>query len=208
MRSKALVAGAVAATALVGAAGTALATTSGNGGTPTSGATTSCDADAHWPAYVQGMPDGFDPGDDGVYLWHNPSGGWGLRVSHPVLPGKANRVVFSGAITSRGTIGSVVKVRDEKDDVVKVGPDGHTLYFRFVNYGGVDGVDFTTTCTPGLRAGFKADGTVIATRFVHLGDHKVSPGSDPFIVRRSDRDVTTTAPATAAQNPPASTPAA
>ena len=156
--------------------------------------TAACNADAHWPAYVQGRPDGFDPRDDGVYLWHNPTGGWGLRVSHPLLPGKADRVVFSGTITSAGQIGHVVRVKDEKDDVVRVGPQDHTLYFRFVNFGGVDGVDFTTTCTPGLRVDLKTDASSMQTKFVHLGDKKVNPGSDPFRIRRVDTD-TTTSPA-------------
>lgn len=153
----------------------------------------SCDSDAHWPAYVQGEPDGFDAGDDGAYIWHNPSGGWGLRVSHPELPGKANRVVFTGRITSRGTIGNVVKVRDEKGDVVKVGPNGHTLRFRFVDYGGVDGVDFTTTCTPGLRVALKADRTSMQTEFIHLGDKDTHPGTNPFRIRRRDGDTGTSA---------------
>jgi hypothetical protein len=160
---------------------------------PGKAASPTCDADAHWPAYVQGKPDGFDSGDDGVYLWHNAGGGWSIRVTHPELPGKANRVVFTGVIGSRGTIGHVVRIRDEKDDVVKVGPRGHALIFRFVDYGGVDGVDFTTTCTPGLRMGFRADHTVIAPEFVHLGDKKAHPASDPFVIRRRDAD-TSTAP--------------
>ena len=153
----------------------------------------SCNTDAHWPAYVQGKPDGFDAGDNGAYLWHNPTGGWGLRFSHPDLPGKANRVVFTGAIISKGKIGNLVKVRDEKGDVVKVGPKGHTLRFRFVDYGGVDGVDFTTTCTPGLQVNLKADKTTVQTEFVHLGDKNTHPGSDPFRIRRRDGDTGTVA---------------
>ena len=159
---------------------------------PTTAAT--CNTDAHWPGYVQGKPDGFDAHDDGAYMWHNPSGGWALRVSHPVLPGKANRVVFTGAISSAGQIGHVVRVRDEKDDVVKVTDNGHTLLFRFVNYGGVDGVDFTTTCTPGLRVDLRADGSSMPTRFIHLGDKKVNPSSDPFGIRRRDTDTGTVTP--------------
>ena len=167
----------------------------------------SCNTDAHWPAYVQGKPDGFDAGDDGAYLWHNPTGGWGLRVSHPQLPGKANRVVFTGTITSKGKIGNLVKVRDEKGDVVKVGPKGHTLRFRFVDYGGVDGVDFTTTCTPGLQVNLKADKATMQTGFIHLGDKDTHPGSDPFRIQRRDGDTGTTAvtPKSGSRTPPRAT---
>lgn len=201
---KAVAGSAVVAATILAGAPTAPAATSG----PTASAATSptaattggsspqptaCDTDAHWPAYVQGKPDAFDAHDDGDYMWHNRSGGWGLRVSHPVLPGKANRVVFAGAVTSAGQIGHVVRVRDEKDDVVKVTDHGHTLMFRFVNYGGVDGVDFTTTCTPGLRVGFKVDGSSMPPSYVHLGDKKVHPGSDPFLIRRRDADTGTSA---------------
>ena len=198
-----------AATIVAGATGASAATTqtSTTGPSTSAGArpttTAACDADAHWPGYVQGKPDGFDARDDGAYMWHNPKGGWGLRVSHPVLPGKANRVVFSGSITTAGQIGHVVRVRDEKNDIVKVTNSGHTLEFRFVNYGGVDGVDFTTTCTPGLRVGMRADNQVMPTRFVHLGDKDAHPGSNPFLIRRRDNDTGTTAPSSGANGIPA-----
>jgi hypothetical protein len=200
---KAMAGSAVVAAAVLAGAPSALAATTGATtatGSPSSSApkAAACDADAHWPGYVQGRPDGFDAHDDGVYMWHNPKGGWAIRVSHPVLPGKANRVVFTGTVTTAGQIGHVTRVRDEKDDVVKVTNNGHTLAFRFVNYGWVDGVDFTTTCTPGLRVGLKADGSSMPTKFIHLGDKKVNPGSDPFLIRRKDADTGTTAPSRSA----------
>lgn len=183
----------IGATAAHSGTSTPAVLTASTGAQTPSGASPSanCDADTHWPAYVQGQPDAFDAGDDGVYLWHNPSGGWSLRVSHPLLPGHANRVVFTGTIVSRGQIGNVVKVKDEKGDVVKVGPKDHSLRFRFVDYGGVDGVNFTTTCTPGLRVNLKADRSTIQTQYIHLGDQKVHPGSNPFRIRRRDADTGT-----------------
>ena len=199
MRSKGLAAAATTAVVVLASAGSAFAagtSPTAPPSTPPSAPATAkpaCDTDTHWPAYVQGHTDAFDAHDDGVYLWHNPEGGWGLRVSHPVLPGGANRVVFSGTITSKGTIGTLKRVKDEKDDKIKVGHHGHTLAFRFVNYGGVDGLDFTTTCTPGLRAALRADSQPMQTRFIHLGDHKVNPGSNPFVVHRRDADTTTSA---------------
>jgi hypothetical protein len=164
---------------------------SGQSSGNTGSGTADCNADSHWPAFVQGQPDSFDARDDGVYLWHNPNGGWGLRVSHPLLPGGANRVVFTGIIKSRGQIGNVTPVKNEKDDIVKVGPKGHALRFRFVDYGGVDGVDFTTTCTPGLQVSLRVDRTTVQPQYVHLGDKKVAPGSDPFRIRRRESDTAT-----------------
>lgn len=199
MRTRSATGLAVAALTAAGSAAALWAAPAG-AQTPTSGQraaakhaakSATCNTDTNWPAYAQGAPDAFDAGDDGAYLWHNPSGGWGLRVSHPLLPGKANRVVFTGTITSKGTISGVKKVRDEKGDVAKVGPGGHTLRFRFVDYGGVDGVDFVTTCTPGLRVSLDADRSPMGPQFVHLGDKKVNPGTDPFRIRRRDTDTAT-----------------
>ena len=211
---KAMTGSAVVAAAVLAGAPSALAATTGPAAGPAAGSAagpapkaSACDTDAHWPGYVQGRPDGFDAHDDGVYMWHNPKGGWAIRASHPVLPGKANRVVFTGTVTSAGRIGHVVRVRDEKNDVVKVTNDGHTLAFRFVNYGWVDGVDFTTTCTPGLRVGLKADGSSMPTKFIHLGDKLANPGSDPFVIRRRDADPTTVAPPANGGTPTGSGPA-
>ena len=193
MRTKALVASAVSAIVVLGGAAVAASSPAlASTASPTTTASSSvappaaCEADAHWPADIQGRPDGFDGRDDGVYLWHNPEGGWGIRVSHPVLPGRANRVVFSGRIVSQGLIGHVERVRDEKDDRVVVSGDGHSLWFRFVNYSGVDGVDFTTTCTHSLGVNLKVDGSPMPTQFIHLGDRKVSPDANPFRIRRLD----------------------
>jgi len=185
---KTLVATSVVAAVLVGGAGAASAVGGKSAGPANP---TNCVSDSHWPAYVQGRPDGFDAHDNGVYLWHQPGGGWSLRVSHPVLPGGANNVVFTGRIVSQGTFGHLKRVRDEKNDEVKISDNGHVLSFRLVNYSWVDGFDFTTSCTPALRVGLQADGATIQPRFIHLGGLKVNPGSDPFRIRRRDNDPST-----------------
>lgn len=192
MRTEVLTATALVAAMVVGAGGAASAAA------PAAGTTSpaSCGADSHWPAYVQGRPDGFDAHDNGVYLWHEAEGGWALRVSHPLLPGGANDVTFTGRIASQGVIGHVQRVRDERGDRVAVSPNGHVLTFRFDNHGWVDGVDFTTTCTPALVVGLQADGARIEPRFIHLGDRKAHPGVDPFRIRRLDRDVPSASSAT------------
>ena len=157
-------------------------------------ATGTCDSDSEWPGYVQGAPANFRAGSDGIFLWHDPTGGWGLRASHPRLPGRSDHVVFSGVISTAGMFGHVKGVDLEKNDTVKVSADGHVLSFSFNNWGGVDGVDFTTTCTPGLKVGLKADGHSFQTRFIHLGAKGSHPGSDPFLIRRVSSDTATSNP--------------
>ncbi len=193
MGYKVLAAASVAAATLLGAAGAASAV--GAPAPSTDAPAASCGADSQWPGYVQGRPDGFDAHDNGVYLWHKPEGGWALRVSHPLLPGGANDVAFSGRIATKGTIGNVQRVRDEKGDDVKVSPNGHELTFRLNNHGWVDGVDFTTTCAPALVVGLEADGQRVQTRYIHLGDHKANPGTNPFRIRRVDSGPATSGPA-------------
>jgi len=202
MRIKALAASALAATTIIGFGSAAFADTpaspanssgaSGNG---------TCNTDSEWPAYVQGQPANFKAGSDGVYMWHYPKGGWGLRVSHPLLPGKANHVTFSGTISTAGTFGNVKRVDLEKNDTVTVGSQGHTLTFDFNNYGGVDGVDFTTSCTPGLKVEFKADGGRVQTRFIHLGANDTHPGANPFLIRRMSSDTGTASTSNPSQPP-------
>jgi len=192
MGIKTIAASAVVAAVVVGGAGAASAVAAQGSA---SKAPTSCESDSHWPAYVQGRPDGFDAQDNGVYLWHRPGGGWALRVSHPLLPGGANKVVFTGRIVTQGRIGNLKRVRDERNDEVKVSDNGRALSFRLVNYGWVDGFDFTTSCTPALGVGLQADGATVQPRFVHLGDNKVNPKSDPFRIHRRDNDTSTSSAA-------------
>ncbi|HET6795182.1 MAG TPA: hypothetical protein VFH45_12095 [Acidimicrobiales bacterium] len=157
--------------------------------------------DGGWPAYVNGALDHFDAGDGGFFLWHDPRGGWGLRVSHP----GRSRVVMSGTISTPGTITGFKRVDLEKGDRVTVGPDGHTLAFRFANYGRVDGVDFTTSCAPGLRVDVAVNGHRAPASAVHLGDRKVHPRQVPFDIVRTDRDAATPTPQASSPAPTAAT---
>jgi len=214
VRIKILAASTVATATLLGLSSTAYAD-SGTAPTPSSTAAPeptappagtaggSCDPDREWPDYAQGAPPNFKAGSDGVFLWHNPTGGWSLRASHPRLPGQSNHVVFSGAISSAGGFGHIKGVHLEKNDSVKLSGDGHVLAFTFNNWGGVDGVDFSTSCTPGLKVGLKADGHSFSPRYIHLGAKDAHPGSDPFLIRRVSSDSATSAP-TAAASPPVS----
>ncbi len=142
-----------------------------------------CDAGA-WHTdgvSVQGRPDNIQP--TATYIWHDAAG-WHLRTS-----GADDKPhVFSGRVTVRGgTFTAVQKVRDESDDRLYVA--GDTIYYRFVTYRAVDGFDFQVSgCSPAeqerLAFGARYDGAADANRVI-VGDQGRHPGSDPFLVLRS-----------------------
>jgi hypothetical protein len=116
--------------------------------------------------------------DPGVTLWHDAKG-WHLRVTHNAIHDR----VFSGVVHTSGTLTDVHAVRLEKNDYVKVGTGGHSLAFRFNNYGGVDGFDFTTKSAPYLAFGFTTDGHVLAPAHISIGAAGRHPAHDPFVLR-------------------------
>jgi hypothetical protein len=136
--------------------------------------------DDAWPAWVQGRPDGFDAGDiGGVYLWHD-NDGWHLRVTHAT----DDKAVISGVIHTPGRLVDVHGVALEKADQLTLGPDEHTMAFRFTNYGHIDGIDFRTACAPVLRFAFDRSGHLLPADRVFVGDDKNHPGN-PFRVFRT-----------------------
>jgi hypothetical protein len=158
----------------LGATGAGAATTTSEAPTPST-CLPAGHADA-WPAWTNGRP----ARDPGVRLWHDTDG-WHLRVTHKAIHDR----VFSGVIQTRGTLVGVHSVRLEKNDYVKVGSDGHTLRFRFNNYGGTDGIDFGTHCAPFLRFGFTTDGHVLAPAHISIGAAGRHPAHNPFVIRRT-----------------------
>jgi hypothetical protein len=152
-----------------------------------------------WPSAAEGRPAAFLAGSDGAYLWHDPDGGWALRVTHS---GPHDRVIFSGSLTTTGKFINVQRAGDEGNDIVEVGPAKHTIFFRFVNYGWVDGLDFGTRCAPAFTVKIYVEGQLASTGAVHLGQAAVNPTSNPFRIERvhgpsgDDRQVlpTTTVP--------------
>jgi hypothetical protein len=163
----------------VASAATTGATSSGGKATPSC---TGSGPDDGWPAVVQGRPDSFDAGDrGGVYLWHDASG-WHLRVTHAT----DDKAAFTGIIRSKSTVSNVQPVQLEQNDKVKVKVDKaeHVIAFRFLNYGHIDGVDWTAPCARALRFSFKRGGQKL-TSTVFLGDKKVHPKHDPFAVKRA-----------------------
>lgn len=116
----------------------------------------------------------------GVYLWHG-SHGYSLRVTHP---GK-DKLVVSGAITASRDITRLHRVTLEKNDRLALGAHRHTLDFRFANYGGIDGFDFTADCSKTVRVQLQIAGTPAAPAAVFLGKDRTSPTSVPFTIERA-----------------------
>jgi hypothetical protein len=151
-----------------------------------------------WPAVVQGRPATFHAGDHGAYLWHDPDGGWALRVTHA---GPHDRVVFSGTLTTGGQFVHVRRVKDEGNDIVAVSPNKHMILFRFVNYGYVDGLDFATHCSEAFTSSISMSGHLASTAAIHLGRTAAHPTSNPFKIERvhgpgTPTTTTTTVPPT------------
>jgi hypothetical protein len=138
-----------------------------------------------WPAVVQGRPLAFQAGD-GVYLWNDPDGGWALRATHI---GPSDGAVISGTLTTGGKFVDVRRVQYEGDDIVAVGANKHTILFRFVNYGWLDGLDFATRCSAAISASIYIGGTLASTSAVHLGGSASSPATNPFRVERTRQSV-------------------
>jgi hypothetical protein len=137
--------------------------------------------DDAWPAWTQGRPDGFTAGDTGgVYMWHD-NDGWHIRVTHAT----DDKSTFSGFIVTTGHLVDVQAIALEKNDSLNVGAGGHSVTFRFENYGHIDGLDFHTRCAPSITFGFaRADHRLPADR-VFVGDHKTNPARDPFRITRT-----------------------
>lgn len=148
--------------------------------TPTDAATSS-DAQScpSLPSYVEGRPAHLHPlATTGDYLWHDGTG-WHLRVTHPTR----QRMVFRGVITASAPI-SFRAVRDEKRDKVTLSADKRTLVFRFVNYGGIDGVDFTDSCSATTKFALALDGHRLGRNHIFIGAHSARPPHDPFVISR------------------------
>ena len=173
MMRLAAVAVTVAGLTAVGAPGAGAATT------PTASPAPSClpaDHDGAWPAWANGRP----AADPGVRVWHSATG-WHVRVTHDSIHDR----VFAGEILTSGRIASATPVRLEKNDAFTVGPNKHGLLFRFNNYGGVDGFDFTTSCAPFLEFGFTSDARLIGPSRISIGAGGRHPAHDPFVIRRT-----------------------
>lgn len=141
-------------------------------------------AQGEWPNIVAGRPAQFVASDDAAYLWHDANGGWALRVTHA---GPRDRVVFSGTLYTAGQFVDVRPLSDEGTDIVVVGAGSHAIYFRFVDYGWVDGLDFATRCSEGLTTRIDINGVPAPTVGIHLGRKALPPAGNPFRISRARR---------------------
>jgi hypothetical protein len=121
----------------------------------------------------------------GAYLAHGTGAasertGYALAVTHP----GSRPVVFTGTVTSSAPI-TYVKVRDERHDAVRLSADHKTLTYRFVNYGGIDGVAFRADCARTVTFNAALNYRKLPASQVFLGAQRVHPSSVPFTVERS-----------------------
>ena len=131
------------------------------------------------PSSVEGRPAHLHVrGATGDYLWHDDSG-WHLRVTHPTK----TRMVFRGVITASSPM-TFQRVRDERQDQVTLADGGKTLVFRFVNHGGIDGVDFTDSCASTMKLALALNGHRLGRNHIYIGAHSARPAHDPFVISR------------------------
>lgn len=147
--------------------------------TPTPMPSSTAPACGALPSYVEGRPAHLHVrAATGDYLWHDTNG-WHLRVTHPTK----TRVVFRGVITASNPI-TFQRVRDETHDKVWLTNGGKTLVFRFVNHGGIDGVDFTDNCASTTRFALAMNGHRLGRNHIYIGAHSARPAHDPFTISR------------------------
>jgi hypothetical protein len=164
-------------------AGGFLAASPAGAATPTPTQATGC-ATGQLPAAILGDPQVKAGQTGGVYIGHGTGAnsekvGYGLAVTHV---GHAP-VVFTGKITASAPI-TAMKVRDERDDIIRLSPDHKTLTFLFVNYGGIDGVVFRADCAKTVNFSLAANGHELPPTHVFLGAQRVHPTSNPFTIER------------------------
>jgi hypothetical protein len=161
-----------------------------------------------WAPQFQGRPTTYLVGSDGAYLWHDTDGGWALRVTHA---NARERVVFSGSLYSAtGQFVDVTSLAPGGDDIIYETGDKHTVLFRFVDDGLVDGLSFGTMCAKAFTVNIHLGARLAAPGQVYLGAGGDHPLSNPFRVTRVRgasnsvaKLVSTTRPTTTTTAPPA-----
>lgn len=174
MRTTTRLIGTLAAGAVLATGGLA-AVAPGAGAT---GAASACTTES-WPADVHGRP-AAHPEATGVYLWHNENG-WKLRVNEP----GADRAVFTGSIKVDGQLVSWGRHLENRAEGVVTRTDAGRAAFRFVNYGGVDGLNFVTRCASTLSVRVKLDGVPVPAEQIFIGTDGHHPASLPTTVTRA-----------------------
>jgi len=144
--------------------------------------------DDKWPSWVQGQPAGINPKTStAVDIWHD-SNGWHIRVTHH----STNLRTFSGQLVTTGAFTGVRARHLEKSDTFQVSKDKHDITFLFKNYGFIDGLDFFTHCAPSIQFALQSDGKTSPPSKIIIGNGKVHPASDPFVISRTGPPPTST----------------
>jgi len=171
MKTKQLI-GSLAATAVVASGSLALAG-------PVAGAaeTQSCSTES-WPAAANGRP-AVHLDAQGVYLWHTARG-WRLRVNEP----GADRAVFTGSVRVDGRVVAIGRHLENHGEGVVTRTGAGAVGFRFVNYGGVDGLNLATRCSSKLVLRVSMNGHVVPPSRVFVGADGHHPSSLPTTVTR------------------------
>lgn len=159
-----------------------VAPASASAATPTvaasDGSTTAACTGGAWPFAVQGAPAFAAGGAAGERLWHSPTG-WHLRVTHA----GTYFVGFSGTIRANKPL-HVTGYRLEPGDAFTVSADGLSVTYRFKNYGGLDGLDFTTECATRLFVNARMNGANLPIRRIWVGHAGRHPLQNPFVILR------------------------
>jgi hypothetical protein len=142
-----------------------------------------------WATQDLGRPTSFQAGANGAYLWHDPDGGWALRVTHA---GPRVRVVFSGSLYSAsGQFIDVTTIASGGNDIVYETANKRTVYFRFVDDGWVDGLNFGTECAKAFTVNIHEGAKLASPGAIFLGAGLANPLGNPF---RVDRERVVNAP--------------
>lgn len=129
-----------------------------------------------WPDYVQGKPPSAQVGNTGLALWRDTGGTWHFRASEA----GADPAVFKGQISTNGVIHAVDSHLEGGD--VNYAKTRHSVWYRFVNFGYVDGLDFVVRCASRIRVSGTMNGHYVDTGSIFIGDGDVHPESNPFAI--------------------------
>jgi hypothetical protein len=109
----------------------------------------------------------------GYYVWHT-----GNRVHLRTTDPGDDASIYTGTITTDGTIYDVDMVRDEADDWAVAGR--HHLEFHFRTWNAVDGVSFDVAGATQVTFRLYRNGHLISTEHIFLGAERRHPPGNPF----------------------------
>lgn len=111
----------------------------------------------------------------GYSIWHE-----GARVHLRTTDPGGSASIYTGTVTTDGTIRDVDLVRDEASDWAVAG--AHQLDFHFRTWNAVDGVSFTVVGATWVTFRLYRNGHLISTEHIFLGAERLHPPGNPFIL--------------------------